>query len=74
MIPLILIAYAAFEEMRKSTAQKLVTLIALADTLAAVAFIIGGINYLVHYKADYYGCEDFQKICATQSFFSCLVI
>jgi len=65
--PLILIAYAAFEEMRKSTAQKLVTLIALADTLAAVAFIIGGINYIVHYKADY-GCEDFQKICATQSF------
>ena len=67
MAPLILIAYAAFEEMRKSTAQKLVTLIALADTLAAVAFIIGGVNYLVHYKADY-GCKDFQKICATQSF------
>ena len=67
MSTLILIAYAAFEEIRQSKAQKLITLLAFADILSATSYIIGAINYLEHYNANS-GCEDFKNICVVQSF------
>ena len=53
--------------MRRSKAQKLITLLAFADILSAISYIIGAINYLEYYNANS-GCEDFKNICAVQSF------
>jgi len=65
--PAILIAYAAFEEMRQSKAQKLIAMLALADMVSAMSYVIGGINYIRHYNADS-GCQDFNNVCTTQGF------
>ena len=64
---LILIAYAAFEEMRQSKAQRLITLLAFTDMLSAMSYIVAAINYLGHYNAKN-GCENFRSVCAVQSF------
>ena len=64
---LTLIAYAAFEEMRQSKAQRLITLLAFADMLSAMSYIVAAINYLGHYNAKN-GCENFRSVCAVQSF------
>ena len=65
--PVILIAYAAFEEMRQSKAQKLIAMLALADMVSAMSYVIGGLNFLMHYNADS-GCQDFRTVCTTQGF------
>ena len=64
--PAILIAYAAFKEMRQSKAQKLIAMLALADMVSAMSYVIGGINYIMYYNADS-GCQDFNNVCTTPS-------
>ena len=65
--PAILIAYAAFKEVRQSKAQKLIAMLALADMVSAMSYVIGGINYIMYYNADS-GCQDFNNVCTTQGF------
>lgn len=62
---LILLVYALFEDVR-STAQKIVTLLALADLVTALGYIIGSVNFLAHFNATS-GCGVFEVTCEVQS-------
>ena len=73
---LILFAYCAFKDLRKGTAQKIITLLALADTGTAVSYILGTLNLFV-YKHYHSGssedkgsssCLNFYIVCQIQAF------
>ena len=73
---LILLAYCTFKDLRKGTAQKIITLLALADIGTAVSLMLGCLNQLVyrHYRSDISeykensACLNFYIICQIQAF------
>ena len=65
---LILLAYILLKDMRTG-AQKIITLLAVADFFTAFGYIMGGVNYLRHFGvADSTKCSRFHTLCETQSF------
>lgn len=64
---LILVAYFVLKDMRTG-AQKIITLLAMADLFSALGYIVGSINFLVHFnKSDGKTCETFQMLCESQA-------
>ena len=65
---LILLAYAVLKDMRTG-AQKVITLLAVADFFTAAGYILGGVNYLLHFGVtDPTRCTRFHELCQIQSF------
>jgi G protein-coupled receptor 157 len=65
---LILLAYAVLKDMRTG-AQKVITLLAVADFFTAAGYILGGVNYLSHFgETDKARCTRFHQLCEIQSF------
>ena len=65
---LILLAYIVLKDMRTG-AQKVITLLAIADFLTAFGYIIGGVNYQQHFNVtDSTSCRRFHTVCEIQSF------
>ena len=65
---LILLAYVVLKDMRTG-AQKVITLLAIADFFTAFGYIIGGVNYKRHFGlTDAASCKRFNTICEIQSF------
>lgn len=62
---LILAAYALLSDLRTG-AQKIITLLAIADLVSASGYVVGSVNFLVHFKR-HHGCETFNAICETQA-------
>ena len=73
---LILLAYCTFKDLRKGVAQKIITLLALADIGTAVSFMLGKLNLFVyrHYHSDISednessACLNFYMVCQIQAF------
>ena len=72
---LIFLTFCCLKDVRKNGAQRIITLLALADFMQASGYLLGGWNYLSHYGLDPYDpqyhhkCEIvFQKVCKAQSF------
>lgn len=66
---LILLVYFTLKDIRTG-AQKIITLLAIADFFTAFGYIIGSVNFLTHFNhtAGSKGCEVFTEICEVQSF------
>ena len=71
---LILLAYCAFKDIRKGTAQTIITVLAIADVGTSVSLLLGIFNFLVY---DHYHsgtahpetlCWNFYTICQIQAF------
>ena len=73
---LILFAYCAFKDLRKGTAQKIITLLALADIGTAASVVLGTLNLFVYkmYRSDVSedkegsACLNFYIVCQIQAF------
>ena len=64
---LIVAAYLALRDMR-SGAQKLITMLAMADLLSALGYIMGSVNFLTHSNDVHeHTCKQFQRICEVQA-------
>ena len=63
---LVLLVYAVFEDLRATTAQKVITLLAVADLVTALGYVMGSVNFLVHFNG-HDGCDTFQLACEVQS-------
>ena len=64
----IVISFVAVKEFR-TVAQKIITLLAVADFITSFGYIVGSVNYLNNWNrsgAD--GCQTFNDICKAQSF------
>lgn len=65
---LILYAYFSLKDIR-SGAQKVITLLAIADFFTAFGYIVGSVNFLTHFNhTASKSCEVFTDICEVQSF------
>lgn len=65
---LILLTYWILKEMR-NTAQKIITLLAVADLLTALGYLLAGWNFLTHFnETDPIKCDTFGTVCEVQSF------
>ena len=69
---LIILAFLMLPEIRTG-AQKLITLLSIADFFTAFGYFIAAINFLQHYrtseqKGDKRNCETFETVCEAQSF------
>ena len=65
---LILFTYWLLKEMR-TVAQKIITLLSLADLFTAIGYLIAAWNFLSHFNVeDTNACNIFQTVCKTQSF------
>ena len=65
---LILFTYMTLEDMRTG-AQKVITLLAIADFFTAFGYIIGSTNFLAHFnEKDKDACRLFETVCKIQSF------
>ena len=66
---LILLAYFTLKDIRTG-AQKVITLLAIADFFTAFGYIIGSVNFLTHFNhtAGSESCKVFTEICEVQSF------
>jgi len=65
---LILITYLAFKDVRTG-AQKVITLLGIADFFTAFGYVIGSTNFLTHFnETDDKGCRMFETVCEIQSF------
>lgn len=64
---LIVVAYCGLKDMRTG-AQKIITLLAVADFISAAGYIVGSINFLVHFnKSNPKVCREFQIVCEVQA-------
>ena len=77
---IILLAYCAFKDLRKGTAQTIITLLSLADMGTAFGCLLGTVNYYNYIfqrmNSDNSGaCWIFDKICQIQASFTfwCIV-
>lgn len=77
---LILFAYCAFKDIRRGTAGKIITLLAVADVGTALSLLLGIANFLVydHYRTDTRQQEDalcwkFDIVCQIQAYTTILV-
>ena len=65
---LIVYAYFALKDIRTG-AQKVITLLAIADFFTAFGYIVGSVNFLTHFNYTRSNdCEIFANICEIQSF------
>ena len=66
---LIFLAYFILKDIR-NTAQKIITLLAVADLFTASGYLLAGWNFLTHFEeTDSYKCRNvFQPVCAIQSY------
>ena len=63
----ILATYYKFPDLR-SVAQTIITLLAVADFFTAAGYVVGSINYLVHFNDTAQSdCKLFERICSMQS-------
>ena len=64
--------YVAYKDLRKSTAQNIITQLAVADLANAVGIIIGAVNFLLHFnsreKDGSKSCQTFETFCVLQSY------
>ena len=64
--------YVVFKDLKKSTAQNIITQLALADLANAVGMIAGAINFLLHFDSGEIdgskGCQTFETVCILQSY------
>lgn len=66
---LIILTFFVLKDLQ-TTSQKIVTLLALADLISAVGYIIGSANYLRHRNmtvADTGACDTFSRLCMGQA-------
>ena len=64
---LIVLAFLFFRDLRTG-AQKIITLLAIADFISAFGYIIGSSNFLVHFNEhDSRKCKNFEIICEVQA-------
>ena len=62
----IVISFVAVKEYR-TVAQKIITLLAVADFITSFGYVVGSVNYLKNWnRLD--GCQTFNNICKAQSF------
>lgn len=65
---LILLAYWVLKEMR-NVAQKIITVLAVADFITAFGYLLAAWNFLTHFNQDSHDdCVIFQTVCKIQSF------
>ena len=64
---LVIATFLFLKEMRTG-AQKIITLLAIADLISAAGYILGSINFLVHFnETDTQSCNVFDALCRTQA-------
>ncbi len=61
----IIVTYLLFKELRTTT-RSIITFLTIADLATASGYIIGGVNYLIHYNGEQ--CSRFQTVCSIQSY------
>ena len=67
---LVVATYLVLKDKRRD-AQKIITHLAVADFFNAVGFIMGAVNFTVHFnEKDERRCRMFEMLCAIQSFFT----
>ena len=65
---LVVATYLVLKDKRRD-AQKIITHLAVADFFLAVGFVLGAVNFMVHFNGkDEGGCRVFQVLCAIQSY------
>ena len=65
---LILLTYWLLKEMR-NVAQKIITVLAIADFITAIGYLLAAWNFLTHFdQVDHDSCVVFQTVCKVQSF------
>ena len=62
---LIIITYFLLKDMRTGS-QKIITLLAIADLISAIGYILGSSNYIHHYHSTR-DCSSFDKLCEAQA-------
>ena len=62
---LIIITYFMLKDMRTGS-QKIITLLAIADLISAIGYILGSANFIHHYHSKT-GCDNFKKLCKAQA-------
>ncbi len=62
---LIIITYFLLKDMRTGS-QKIITLLAVADLISAIGYILGSSNFIRHYHSSS-GCDSFNKLCEAQA-------
>ena len=66
---LIVLAFLIFKDIRKGMAQRIVTALAIADFISAAGYIVGSLNFILHYnEQNRRDCCVFQTICMIQAF------
>lgn len=64
---LIILVYCLFKDLR-SSAQKIITFLAIADLISALGYIVGSINFVVHFNGDDpHKCKVFIDLCRAQA-------
>lgn len=64
---LIILVYCLFKDLR-STAQKIITFLAIADLISALGYIAGSINFIIHFNdTDEDECKVFDDLCIAQA-------
>lgn len=64
---LILVTFCLLKDLRTTT-QKIITFLAVADLISAIGYILGSINFLTHFeKRDSSDCNVFLVLCKTQA-------
>ena len=64
---LILLTFCLLKDLRTTT-QKIITFLAMADLVSALGYIIGSVNFLTHFgETDTTKCKLFQDLCIAQS-------
>lgn len=68
---LIVLAFIIFKDIRGGMAQRIVTALAIADFVSAAGYIVGSLNFIMHYNKEAVrdvDCNVFQTVCEIQSF------
>lgn len=64
---LIILAFCVLKDLR-TVAQKIITLLAVADFISAAGYILGSSNFIIHFnQTDPAQCTTFQVICVVQA-------
>lgn len=64
---LIVLVFLLFKDLRTG-AQKIITLLATADFISATGYLIGSVNFLIHFdEDDSQKCKQFEIICEVQA-------
>ena len=64
---LIVLVFLSFRDLRTG-AQKIITLLAIADFISAIGYLTGSVNFLIHFdEDDYQKCKQFGIICEVQA-------